>query len=1767
MALPYWIRRVFSRPVPGRAVPRPHPLGFLHLEDRTVPALHVDAVFAPGTPAEYINQIENTAAGENSTPTGRWTATATDGPGLQQGDPTTLRWGFVSDGTFVPGGNLGAGEAGSGSTLVAALDARFGSGPGGTDLTQRPWFHIFSDSFARISALTGITYVYEPADDGAAFITTAGSVGSRADVRIAGHAIDGADNVLAYDFYPDTSEMVIDTDDLGAGGYLSSLTNANRAFRNVLLHEHGHGLGLGHEQPVAQVALMEPFAATSFDGPQFDDVLRLQRYYGDAYEKNGGNDTLATAAPLGSVSAGGSVVIGTSGNTPTQLTGPTATDFVSIDGTSDTDYWSFSVDTATQVTVTLLPVGPTYQSGQNGEDPTTFVASAQSALKLELLDDSGTVLASLDAPAPGATVTLTDLPTPQGGTFFVRVSGTQDAAQMYQLTVTSSAYTAPGTLWLDASNNLRFDDSAGLNDTVRLQEDVGNGRYVVTTSNPVQNLVPGATQISATVVWVPFAAVTGPDVFVNTAGGDDTFTADYSLGVTGAAINFDGGTGTDALQVVGSPGSDDVTFHLLSTAGDGVLSGLGGPLTVTGVDAVAFDGGTGANSFSFADDTDTSLGTAADPAGGIVVTPHSATAAGMTVGDSLALDLSRVTSLTVNGDGTGSGSDDVITVYGVSTRGFGSAAGEQTATNGNDTIAVSDSLVTITNATLGTLLPVTLGRTGGAVTFSDLFVRGGDEGPTGGDTVTATPSALLAIRLDGGAPTASPGDRLTLAAAGTARVFADPLGGLVFEQTSGGGGAVHFANFESVPVTATGGRLEVLGDDGRTSTTNPSGSPTADTVSVVGTGSGAGRFTLDGIGGLTFTAIVDLYLATFAGDDTLALTAVSDWDLFVTLDGGTGTDELDYTGAAGVVDDLRVTGTGPRAGWFADPAVWSTKFLTDNARPGPPSGFTFAGVDTLGLTANPGDGDTLAMDLTTGGDAVTVKPAAGGAALVAVAGSYTVAATGYAGVAINGGDGNDDFTVDLNGSPLLPFALTLTGDRAGGPAFSNRLTVRGTAGVDDAFSLVPGADGRSGMVVDGASVTYTGIDAVAFDGDGGTSSDSLTVAGTTGADSFTLTGTSGGGGTIVAAGRGPVTFTGFGSGDSSVELDGLGGSDRFVVAQPTGWGLARVVLDGGATGTDTAQVTGTAGADAFVLDPAAGRLVVTAGGTVTAYDTTHISRFDLDAGDGSDSLVVTGFLTGQAAVPSGTLGGPPQVGYQNFEAVQVGQVPAAVGDTATTAEDTPVGVVVLANDAGLTDGPVAVTITNYPSHGSVVVNPDRTVTYTPDRDYSGPDSFTYQVTDANGEGSAALVALTVTPVNDAPVPTVRGVLSTTESTPLAVIGVRATDVDSDTLSVTIRADNGTLALGPAAGVTVTGSGSASLTMTGPIATLNAALTGLSYTPAPGFYGTDTLTVMASDGALTGTTSVPVDVRADPARHRFVVGAMTGGGPAVKTYTAAGDTQASFFAYDPSFRGGVHVATGDINGDGVPDVVTGAGVDGAPLVNVFDGATGKVLRTFYAFDQGFRGGVHVAVADVTGDGTPDIIVGAGDGGAPQIEVFDGRTGLLVSSFYAFDPSFRGGVNVAAGDLDGDGRAEVVAGAGFGGAPAVGVFDGVSGKQLASYYAFDPSFRDGVNVAVGDTDGDGIAEVIAGAGEGGAPAVGIFAGLTGEMRSSFYAFGEAFRGGVSVATADVNGDHVDDLIVGTGSGAAAEVRVLNGPDRTLIMDLLPFDQEFEGGVFVG
>ena len=120
--------------------------------------------------------------------------------------------------------------------------------------------------------------------------------------------------------------------------------------------------------------------------------------------------------------------------------------------------------------------------------------------------------------------------------------------------------------------------------------------------------------------------------------------------------------------------------------------------------------------------------------------------------------------------------------------------------------------------------------------------------------------------------------------------------------------------------------------------------------------------------------------------------------------------------------------------------------------------------------------------------------------------------------------------------------------------------------------------------------------------------------------------------------------------------------------------------------------------------------------------------------------------------------------------------------------------------------------------------------------------------------------------------------------------------------------------------------------------------------------------------------------------------------------------ASFFVYAPTFTGGIFIAAGDTNGDGIDEYITGAGAGGGPHVKVISGATQAELMSFFAADPSFTGGARIAAIDFDGDGLADVATSLGPLGNPVVKIFKGNTQTLIKTIQTYDPSFLGGVFV-------------------------------------------------------------------------------------------------------------------------------------------------------------
>jgi hypothetical protein len=305
----------------------------------------------------------------------------------------------------------------------------------------------------------------------------------------------------------------------------------------------------------------------------------------------------------------------------------------------------------------------------------------------------------------------------------------------------------------------------------------------------------------------------------------------------------------------------------------------------------------------------------------------------------------------------------------------------------------------------------------------------------------------------------------------------------------------------------------------------------------------------------------------------------------------------------------------------------------------------------------------------------------------------------------------------------------------------------------------------------------------------------------------------------------------------------------------------------------------------------------------------------------------------------------------------------------------------------------------------------------------------------------------------------------------------------------------------------------------------------------------------------------------PGGHYFVTGADA---PLVTVYNPfTGAQVVQFYAYDPRFQGGVRVALGDVNGDGTLDIITAPGVTGTPDVRVFDGRTGALIDEFLAYNPGWTGGVFVAAGDINHDGFADIVTGPDAGGGPEVKAFSGKaltmgTISLLADFMAYDPHFGGGVRMALGDVDRDGTLDLITGPGAGGGPDVRVFGGnnlaAAGPNsdiIREFLAFAPTYSGGVNVAAFDGNGSGFADILV-SGATNSSEVRLFSGLNLALLADFFAESHPEAAGLNIAA-------LPGAII-TGGGTTSLVQVLNGGTHS-VLDSFFADPSQLTGVYVG
>ncbi len=338
--------------------------------------------------------------------------------------------------------------------------------------------------------------------------------------------------------------------------------------------------------------------------------------------------------------------------------------------------------------------------------------------------------------------------------------------------------------------------------------------------------------------------------------------------------------------------------------------------------------------------------------------------------------------------------------------------------------------------------------------------------------------------------------------------------------------------------------------------------------------------------------------------------------------------------------------------------------------------------------------------------------------------------------------------------------------------------------------------------------------------------------------------------------------------------------------------------------------------------------------------------------------------------------------------------------------------------------------------------------------------------------------------------------------------------------------------------------------------------------APGAAAASALVTVSPPVAPPPPPTIPGAPAANVGKGDLV--SVSGGGGTVQLFRQGTDglLRAVSGGFTPfvGYGGTIRSATADFDGDGVKDVAVGTGAGVTGMVKVYSGKTYQEIVGASQVLGGFTGGVFLAAGDIDRDGKAELFVSADRGGSPRVTIFKvGPGGLTtVNDFFAFDgDNFAGGARIAVGDVNGDGFADLVCVAGPTGGPRVSTYSGASLKAggharlFNDFFAMDPSLRIGLWVSVGDTNGDGKADLVFSADNGGSSRI---AGYSGSFLVSnpgidpltapqfFTKFTTEANGpqGARVTFKDLDGNGTSELIVTTAVRSNSTLRAWGTSD---------------------
>lgn len=273
--------------------------------------------------------------------------------------------------------------------------------------------------------------------------------------------------------------------------------------------------------------------------------------------------------------------------------------------------------------------------------------------------------------------------------------------------------------------------------------------------------------------------------------------------------------------------------------------------------------------------------------------------------------------------------------------------------------------------------------------------------------------------------------------------------------------------------------------------------------------------------------------------------------------------------------------------------------------------------------------------------------------------------------------------------------------------------------------------------------------------------------------------------------------------------------------------------------------------------------------------------------------------------------------------------------------------------------------------------------------------------------------------------------------------------------------------------------------------------------------------------------------------KFIV---IGNGPRIRLFDLKGNFKTSFFI-PQNYSENLNLATGDVDGDGKDEIVVVQNGSRGSQIKIF---TEKGILKYPDFKiPDFYKSADVALGDLDGNEKKEIIIA----GRSKVQIFD-HLGTSILNFPVFSKNFRGQLRVASGDIDGDGKDEIVVSVGQGGRSHVRIFDRIGKLKPFQFFPFSKDFRGGVDIALGDTDGDGRNEIAMCQLRNGSWCKIYRYDNKKTILSEWQAY-ENYFGGVHVDMADINRDGKTEILVGVVKYDCLHIRAF-AQNKKIVLD---------------